>query len=295
MLTVPTSTILQLEHGIWADYPSELYHERVPGLASKSALDLVNRSLAHYQAWLRGSERDTKALAFGKALHTAVLEPDVFDELYIPQPDFGDCRLKDNKANRAAWRTANGIDGKGAPQPGGRIALPPVDIATIRGISRNIQKHTYASRMIADGASEVTMRWRDPKSGIECKGRVDYYVARHAAAWDVKTCEDAREPAFARSVETYRYHVQHALYAGAFNLLGKGLDYFAFIACEKTPPYNLKVHTLNPEYVADGVDEAQADLVTLATGFETGLFGGYDDDISVISRPSWARKRERNE
>lgn len=297
IVTIPTpdvvaaSSILDLPHGLYLDYDAERYHQRVPGMASKTALDLVYRSLANYQTWLCGADRDTAALRFGKALHCAVLEPEWFGQTYIAQPDFGDCRTKEPKAARDRWRAEHGIDSKGNPIPGvGRLVLKADDMTVIRGISASIRRHSRASKMLANGTSEVTMRWRDEASGLECKGRVDYYVQALAMAIDVKTTEDARSPAFSKSIAIYRYHVQHAFYADAFRTLGQPLQAFAFIAAEKSAPYNVAVYTLDPSEVIEGWEDAQRDLATLADGYETGEFPGYDEQIQIIKRPAWARR-----
>lgn len=286
-----TANILDLEPGIYVDYPAERYHAKFPGLASKSGLDRVHKSPATYLAWLNGAlEQTTDAMGFGKALHCAVLEPNVFARTYVVQPDFGDLRFKENKSSREAWRRDVDYGAPGAPS-----VITADDMRNIRGMSNSIRDNKYASRMISEGASEVTMRWVDPNTGVQCKGRVDYYVPKMAGSWDVKSCEDARASAFARSIANYRYHVQQAFYSDAFRILGRPLEFFAFIAVEKSPPYLLKVYMIDSDDVADGWEEAQADLAKLALAYETGVFPGYPEGITTIARPEWARRASERE
>lgn len=70
--------------GIYRGIPNEAYHTG-PGI-SKSGLDLVHRSPAHYEA-VKNMPRDevresTPAQAFGTAFHAIVLEPELFAKTY---------------------------------------------------------------------------------------------------------------------------------------------------------------------------------------------------------------------
>ena len=53
---------------------------------SVSALKAFNRSPNHYIQYLTGPRKASKAMAFGSALHCAVLEPDEFDSRYALAP-----------------------------------------------------------------------------------------------------------------------------------------------------------------------------------------------------------------
>jgi len=86
--------ILALPHGIHRGIPESDYHRPVLGLASKSTLDDVRRSPAHYFANVTGvtESSSSDAFAFGTAFHCATLEPERFGQEYAAELDFGDCR-----------------------------------------------------------------------------------------------------------------------------------------------------------------------------------------------------------
>ena len=44
--------ILQLPDGVHSDLTDAVYHQRTLGVVSKTALDLISRSPAHYKAWI---------------------------------------------------------------------------------------------------------------------------------------------------------------------------------------------------------------------------------------------------
>ncbi len=277
-LSLPAS-ILDLADGMHRDVPAGIYHQRIAGIASKSILDMVERSPSHYEAWLGGQEREpTPALLFGAALHTAVLEPDVYRSTYTVEPRFGDCRRTENKAARDAWRAANA----------GRLLLEQADADAIAGIERALKTHPLAGKMLRDGASELTLKWVDDETGLVCKARSDYYVEGLGACFDLKTTDDARPHAFRQSVARYRYHVQHGFYSSGFAAVGAPLRHFVFIAVEKVAPYAIAIYSLDSEAVVKGWSAARRNLNTFAQCVESGFFPGYDSSIQTLDLPAWA-------
>jgi hypothetical protein len=273
------SPILALPHGMHRDVPSTVYHERIPGMASKSALDLVRRSPAHLKAWLDGQDDEpTPALAFGAAFHCAMLEPMVFAATYAVEPDFGDCRFKEAKMERDRWRAANV----------GKLPLSATDAATIAGMGAAMRAHPLASRMIRDGASELTLRWRDEETGLECRARDDYFVPALRMAVDLKTTADASAEEFRRSVAKYGYHRQDAFYRAAHAAVGAPLDHFVFVAVEKTAPYAVAIYSLDGDATLKGHESIARDMATLARCVRENDYPGYPVEIQTLTVPPWA-------
>jgi hypothetical protein len=274
------SQILQFSDGVHADVNESVYHQRVPGIVSKTALDLIARSPAHYKAWIDGEseEEESEALSFGRAFHCALLEPDKFDASYTVEPDFGDCRFKANKANRDAWRAEHAS----------HEHLSEEAARCIRGMVNSIRRHPLAGKMIREGKSELTLKWRDPESGLTCKSRLDYYVESRAMIVDAKSTLDARWAKFRRQIVDHRYHVQDALYRSAAVELQLPVQFFVFIACEKTPPYGVATYTLDADGIGRGYSAARADIDTLAACMRDNVWPGYPVGIQEIELPPWA-------
>lgn len=72
--------------------PDELSNSEYHGgnLVTKSKLDKLDRSPAHLKEYLDNPQDETKALRIGKALHCAVLEPELFDLEYVREFDPAD-------------------------------------------------------------------------------------------------------------------------------------------------------------------------------------------------------------
>lgn len=280
-------TILELPHGLHRDVANATYHEPVLGLASKSGLDRVHRSPAHYRAELATPREPSPALIVGTALHTRLFEPDRFSLEYTVAPEFGDLRKTDdttkedakaNKDRRDAWRTANA----------GKLLLSAEDDATTRGMVDALNAHPLASKLFADGEREVTLRWKDAETGIECKSRADYYVPVRRLVVDLKSTEDAREQPFRRSVEKWGYHRQDAMYRDAFAACQVPVDHFVFVAVEKTFPFAIGVYVLDATSVAKGRATIHADLRTLAECIANDSWPAYPTGIQTLSVSDWS-------
>lgn len=267
-----------LTDGLHMGVPAAEYHKKQLGVVSKSALDRIKKSPAHYRSWLELETKETPAMTFGRMLHCATLEPAVFAATHAVQPDFGDCRYKEAKANRDAWRADNA----------GRIAVDQDDHAAVVGISRSLLAHPAASLILREGVSEVTVRWTDPLTGLPGKSRADYYVESKSLVADLKSTEDASDEGFAKSVYKYRYHVQDALYRLAFSAVGKPIDHFALIAVEKEPPYAVSVYTLDDDAVQRGYAAARVNMERLADCLATNEWPAYSTGVQELSLPRWA-------
>lgn len=273
------TTMIEYGHGLHHLVPEGTYHARVMGLASKHALDLVRRSPAHYRAWVDGAEdRDTDALRFGRAFDCSLLEPERFAVDYVVEPAFGDCRKKENKANRDAWRDVN----KGA------VWLAKDEHDACLAMARAIRAHSRASRLLIEGTSQVTARWRDESTEIECKARLDYYSPGRRLIVDVKTAENAGYSAFAKAAANYGYHRQAAFYLDGLRSLGAPAEHFVFIVVEKSAPYAVATYMLSAEDLHKGRSTIRDDIETLADRLERDVWDAYPEDIQVLNLPAWA-------
>lgn len=290
---------LRVLHGGMSSMPNgfhhgmsdEFYHRRELGVASKSALDRVAKSLSKYKAWVDGIERPaTPALHLGKAVHCQVLEPTRFEIEYTAEPEWGNCTKADNKQRRNAWRSERAgrpmlteEDWKGS----GVLSLTAKEAACIRGMVESVLRHSLARRLLEGGDAELSLRWDDADTGTPCKCRVDHYADRLNALADLKSCEDASESGFQRAIASYAHHRQDAFYRGGFAALGRPVDFFAFVACEKESPFDCAVYVLDADAIAVGERQVRKLIDRLASACMSGSFPGYPERITTLSLPGW--------
>lgn len=280
--------------GIYPDVPAEVYHRRELGVVNNGALKILSgQTPAHYRAWVDGEDNgESAALAFGRALHCAVLEPDLFAETYVEPVEHPHRRPTTIQRNAKkpspatldaiaywdAWEAANA----------GKTEITLLEKQKLVGMSEAIRRHPLAGRLFAGGTAEETIVWDDPRTGLRCKARADYHAAERGVIVDIKSTEDASPNGFRTSVARYGYHLQHAHYASAFQALGEELRAFLFVAVEKEPPYAVAVHCLDTEAEARGIELRDRAMDTLNACLRTDTWPAYEPRIHRVSLPIWA-------
>lgn len=250
------------------DMSNAAYHAH--HAVSKSTLDKIARSPLHCKAYLDGVRTEpTAAMQFGTALHTAVLEPAKFSDEFAVFD--GDRRTKAGKAEYEELAAA------------GKIVLKREDRDAIRSMREAVFAHPEARELLWNRGLRVehSVFWTDAVTGLECKCRPDGWGEGYIA--DVKTTEDASPEGFARSVATYRYHVQAAHY-----MAGTGINRFFFVAIEKKPPYAVAVYELDSIALALGEQIRRENLMLYAECQASGFWPGYGNTVQTLSLPPWA-------
>ncbi len=273
--------------------PAEAYHRRELGVASNSVLKLIReRSPAHYRAWVDGVDKgDTPALAFGRAYHMRVLEPERFAQAYIAAPEDPPRRptqrqrdaKKPSDDTRAAIAFWDAWDADNA----GKLILSAEDFDRIEAMHAALMQHPVAAGIMREGHSEVTMRWTDPETGVQCKARADWWKPGRFFM-DLKTTDDASPDGFKRSVAKYGYHVQHAHYCDGAAACGDPVQNYLILAQEKEAPYVAAVYHIDAAAEIRGYDLRQRGLATMRDCLATDTWPGYGTGITELSLPGWA-------
>lgn len=268
-----------MPHGLFAGVPAAEYHRRTLGEVSKSGLDRLARSPAHYRAWVLGAEQsDTPAMAFGRAYHAAILEPDVYRTRLLVRPSFGDPRTKAAREARDAWLAAH---------PDAET-IDAEDSDRIEAMREALMRHEIAANLVIGGTPELTVRWRDGATGLPCKARADFYMPELAVAFDLKTTSDASDSAFAKSCAAYRYHVQAAFYQSGFAAVGAPIEHFFFVAQETKAPYGVNVYYLDDAAIERAEQLIARDLRVLRQCVDTDTWPAYSNHIKALALPAWA-------
>jgi exodeoxyribonuclease VIII len=250
---------------------------QLPGW-SNTALGQILRSPAHYLAYLKEDRTPTPAMLFGTLLHTAVLEPDSFDDRYGVLPP-GDGRTAAVKAARAAW----------LEEHPGIIPISAEDGYAAAHMGANIRGHERLRHLFDGGQREVTMQWQDPISGMQCKGRADLWNPALGIILDLKTTTDASPQEFGRSAGRYGYFRQAAMYTDGMYAAAGLMDKpkFLFAAVEKTPPFAVQVYMLHEDALIAGRDAYLAALDTAKRCEQTGEWPAYPVDVQVLTIPKF--------
>lgn len=243
---------------------------------SKSGLDKIAKSPAHYKASRETKHEDSDALVFGSAFHDYILLPDTFQTDYtVLPPDFNG-RTKEGKAMLESI------------QQSGKTVLKSEWLTAIEGMAAAIAAHPKASVLLQGGKAEQSIFWTDGDSGIDCRCRPDY-LHPGGIIVDLKSTADAGAEEFARSVAKYRYHVQDAFYSeGYYQATGQWPRGFVFIAVEKTAPYAVACYSLDDDAKAYGRELFRRNLKTLLEAEKSQEWTAYSQEIETLSLPAWA-------
>ena len=202
------------------------------------------------------AEKATKAQILGRAYHTARLEPEKFDGLYIREPiktDFpangflsSDEKVKaalkeggqqqtvsgETTLERCERLIAAGYIGTIWPREKALFAQTAGERQPIRGDlfdkmmidMERLRANEQIAPFLSGGCAEVSIFWTD-KNGIRCKARLDYLKAK---SWvDFKTFDNSMgkrlEQCIADAFRFNRYYIQACHYRDGVAALRAGL------------------------------------------------------------------------
>lgn len=285
-----------MQPGIYATLTNEAYH-RGAGV-SKSQLDLVRRSPQHFKAAMDRPElrEPTEAMEWGTALHTRVLEPERFNDLYVVFDDSEIIQkiIAEKPDTKVARATKAYKDAKAAfdAEHAGKAVLDRNTAYEITQAAASIGAHPVARAIFTSGVSTIenSFFWTDEKTGELCRCRPDF-LRDDGIMVDLKTAEDASEAAFSRSVANYRYHVQDAYYRDGIAANAREVRAVIFIVVEKKFPFAVACYSLDSASVELGRAEYRADLDLFSECKKGDKWPGYGDTIKALSLPAWYAKR----
>lgn len=261
--------------GLYEDIPAAVYH-RWRGASQSRLLTLRDKSPAHMKWEQEHPAEETPTFALGNAVHTAVLQPDIFSARYVRDVE-GDARTKAVKEKRAALRQER-------PDA---IILRATDFDVCLAIRDAVAAHPIAGALL-DGPAERSAVWTDPQTGVTCKARFDQKPNGIDTITDLKTTTDASATAFTRSIYRFGYYIQGAHYLSGAQTLELDARFFTIIAVEKEPPWGVAVYHLRDDAIQAGADELRPLLETYARCEVTGHWPAYEAKAVEISLPPFA-------
>jgi len=214
-------------------------------------------------------------MVLGQALHVAVLEPELFKQDYLLLPEVKDRRAS---AYKEAVKTHDAD-----------LTLIGHEANYIAGMQESMSNNqTVSARLKAAGRSEVSVITTDPETGVAVRCRFDRLSDLNEAT-DLKKTQDARAPAFSRSVANYTYHVQQAFYSDVWEWeTGEKLKDFLFCAVEEKLPHAAMLYQLDDEAVEYGRKLYREALNYYAECLNKDIWPAYSEEVEMLSLPTWA-------
>lgn len=263
------------DFGIFENIDFNTY-KSFPGV-HKSTLSEMSRSPAHYKWALENQRESTPAMRFGSLVHSLVLEPSAFDDVYYVA----------SETVRRGTKAWDALEAKA----GGREIVKPDDMEAACAMRDSILAHPKAWEVLAACTMrETSIVWSDAHTGLKCKARTDAMSVEHSVIVDIKTCQDASHSAFIKDIVSYKYHWQAAMYADGAEAIAKKPFMFVFIAVEKTPPYGVGVYLISEAFISAGRKGYKDALNEVLFCITNNTWPCYDDGAVEIQAPAWMEK-----
>lgn len=303
-------------HGI-VNMTNEEYHATI-GL-SKSKLDALSISPLNYWDEHINPDREPReykhCFAVGDGTHKLVLEPGTFEKTYAVGFD----KSQYPEALNTIDQLKQALNDRGIAARGSKpelvrilrqdgytglimseleeqhklkmanlIPIPANDYKNMMAMLSAINRHHTAGKLLKEAAVEESYFVTD-ENGILRKCRTDAISACGNVIIDLKTTDDVSDWGFGRTISQRRYHVQAAWYLDILKMLygDDAPSTFAFIAAQKTRPYDVAVHVITEDQIQLGRLYYQKDLQTFIECERTGIW--YGKDKGQILQPQLPR------
>ncbi len=280
----------------WYEGLSLAEYLAIPAM-SASGIVAANRSPAHFKEERDNPRPATPDMKEGSALHCALLEAHLFARQYLV---LGPCEAELKSGARKGeecgssgkvLRDGRSFCGKHDPADGEPMEVETIteeQHARIVGMRDAILAHSDARRFfIGEGRSEVTGIWRDAKTGLLCKLRLDRDIGRAAIHADVKTCRSAHASAFRRHAVQMGYPLKCAWYRRGMKELGRPAIGSVLIAAEKKRPHGVQLFLVSEANIGALQGVIDRNLLRIAECERTGVWPGYDSGMRELEMKPW--------
>lgn len=260
--------------------PHQRYHAS-EGL-SQSMIKRILRSPAH----ARVPVEETPAMRFGRAVHTAVLEPHLFEKEYAILP--ADCQVGSGKGQRE--RKAE-FEAQAAAQ--GQTIVSKDDIDRVFAMSEAVWNCPPAAELLRAGERELSGYWMDPIENIPCRMRIDWLNKDAQILVDLKTTQDARKDTFERTAKQNGYREEAAWFLYGISQLTKTEHRtFMFIVVEVDPPHGVKVYKASELFIQYGLERCSKAAMIYKKCLETNEWPAYPPDVEELDIMPWERRKD---
>lgn len=268
-------TVADTRPGLHLGIPDLEYHA-MPGLSSTGIKNML-KSPAHYQ-WHRTHRTERKAFDVGHAAHAKILGVGLGVVAY-PDEHLTPSGNVSTKHATLAWANRQRAEGL--------VPVAPDQIAAVNAMAEAVASHPIAGPLFTGGAPEVSLFWDDPRTGVQCKGRIDYLHGVPTAV-DLKTARTADPRRFGRTAADYGYAEQAIHYLNGLEATRGDTDArFYQVLVETEAPHFVSVVELDETFRMLAAERVRRAIDTYAECVETGEWPAYPALIHPVAAPAW--------
>lgn len=273
-------TAVSHKPGLHDGIPEQIYHGDKTSLSSSGIRDLLKKGgPARFAYRLEHGAPPKVEYDEGHAAHSEVLGTGL-EVVEVAEED---------------WKKKAAQEARAKAYADGKVPLLTHQVQMVRDMGEAVRACPRAVELLSGGRPEVTGYAVDPATWVMLRSRMDYmreHQPGRLLVRDYKTTLDAAPEAFESSSGKYLYAVQEATYRRVAAALGYEVDEFVFIAQEKTPPYLLSFHEVDEDDLMLADELVTRGIEIYAECRATGVWPGYDLDITNRMRLSrWQRSK----
>ena len=244
---------------------------------SRSMLMEFKRSPYHYWykyiSGLATKEEPTPAMDLGSAVHTLVLEENIFDTEFFVCTQ----QTKPRKGTPPYEKMLSEADG--------RVILTSDMYKQAVLMAHAVKQNEHAKQLLDGCQIEQSIYFTDKATGLQLKSRPD--ALSGSIVIDLKTTADASEDKFKSSAWNYGYYLQAAIAHRAMESIGQPMEQFVFICVEKEVPFSVAIYTLDDEALDFGLQQLDSLMRGIKKCVDSNEWPGYG--IKSLGLPGWAK------
>ena len=264
--------------------PAEEYHA-MPSVSSSQLATLWKSSPAHLRYNLDHGQKDTAALSFGRAFHTLLLEPHLWNNEVAVAPNV-DRRTAKGKEEYAGFLESST----------GKTIISTQENGIARAMTKAL-RDTPSTKEILDGKGkrECSLFWTDATTKLECRARFDW-LRSDGLIVDVKTAKTAKPTIFRSEAINYGYHLRAFHYMEAYrHTFYKDPEGYVFVVVEKEAPHVCAAYYADQDFIDFGEHCWRETMGQYAECKRTNTWKGYTEFIEPLGVPAWVTRTLENQ
>ena len=223
-----------------------------------------------------GEAEEKQHFRLGRAAHSLLLEPETYRLRYVTRPE--EWKNWQTHASQA-WRKTQVANG--------RTVLSDDEEARVLGMVQRLQGHSLHADGILSGAIELSVVWKDARTGVWLKARPDAVPTDAATLTDLKCMSDPSPRGLEGAIRRFGYDMQIQLAAaGLAAVAGLEIEEFVIVAIGAKRPHAIHIATLSDASRHWAQLRLRRSIDRFAHGLRTGEWPGYDRDDGRVYFPA---------
>jgi hypothetical protein len=261
--------------GIYANW--ELDYFAINAI-NQSSLKAIAKSPLHYLHRTENETEPTDTMKLGSLAHALLFEPETVErDFVIWPPETGMPTRRQGKLWDAFCDCHED-----------KTIIRQQDFDAAMRIHDAIRGNSLAQRYLTQGKAEQILVWRDKRTGLLCKARLDFLSTSIADVMvELKTAADISPWTFSNVFAKRGYDVQAAFYADGYETLTGRALYGKCVAVENTEPHDVIVYRLD-EVIDTGRELYEEMMLKLSECLKVNKWPGQSPLQEVaLQLPKW--------